>query len=186
MSSALLPFGRTVRDGRAVADTHECGWKASTPPVPNRRNAATTAAPGILAIVRVFFVCVIISRCPSPHCPRSCHRNTLSHFGRTFSFLFIILCHTREPPNLQVIYFLLCHRNPTMRAPSHARTIPCAMFQSLILEFVMIATFLRNQEAGRLRLCATLQHEDYFANRSRRANELQSYKRSKGDTTADG
>ena len=38
-----------------------------------------------------------------------------------------------------------------MRAPSHARTTPCAMLQSLILEFVMIATFLRNQEAGRLR-----------------------------------
>ena len=41
---------------------------------------------------------------------------------------FIILCHTREPPNLQVIYFLLCHigilpcAHHPMRAPSHA---PC-------------------------------------------------------------
>ena len=52
-----------------------------------------------------------------------------------------ILCDTREPPNLQVIYFLLCH---AMHAPSHA---PCRK-QVPSLDSPMIATFLRNQEEG--------------------------------------
>lgn len=66
MSSAL-PFGRTVRDGRAMGDTRECGWKASASQVPNRRNAATTAAPGILVIVSFVFFCDEMTKQTSPN-----------------------------------------------------------------------------------------------------------------------